>query len=667
MKHLKNMIILFLISSLFLSPAAAQNAITEKKIDDYFTRLSGFGFSGAVLVARNGQILIEKGYGAADRKRNIPATKDTAFDIGSNAKDFTRMAILQLAEKKKLSVDDVITRFFDNVPADKAAITVTQLMDHTAGLGMYSGRDVEKVTSDEFRRRVFSAALISEPGKRENYSNPGYGLLAAIIERVSGQTYEQYLEQHIFKPAGMTSTGYLIPKWRDGQLAHSYANGEDRGSTFDVPHLPDGISWSLRGAGGILATLGDMYKFHLALEGEQLLSKGFKDKLFDMNGPATLVGGNGVHFFVYSRDPASRIAVLIASTDAGVRATEIDEHVMSLAHNKEVTLPPQTTRLEPAALAKLEGNYTLPSGASLSVSVRSDHLFVSGSNQEGFSLLAGARRGPPDQMNRMSAQVKEMLEASAKGDHSLIHRAFGAAMPLDDFKPRQEALWQRRKEQFGQFKAVTILGTVPGQGDYVTTARLDFERGVDYAQFTWGGGMLRGIRPSTPAPGTKFFPQSATGFVSFRPGPGESITLTFKPDEKTSGFNLSVESSAGAVASNTTTDKAVREKLPDTAAGRIAAAYFKAFNTGDEKTMIEFFQTHLSKASQASRPIDERLKIYKRMRDDLGDLKADTVSDDTESGLTVTMPTKDGGSVEFRFEMDPAEPSKLKALRVELR
>ena len=77
-----------------------------------------------------------------------------------------------------------------------------------------------------------------------------------------------------------------------------------------------------------------------------------------------------------------------------------------------------------------------------------------------------------------------------------MHRAFGAAMPFEEFKPRQEDLWQRRQEQFGQFKGVTILGTVPGQGDYVTTARIDFERGVDYAQFMWGGGVLRGMRLS---------------------------------------------------------------------------------------------------------------------------------------------------------------------------
>ena len=246
-------------------------------------------------------------------------------------------------------------------------ITVQQLMDHTAGFGMYSGRDDEKVTKDEFLRRVLSAPLISEPGKKNNYSNPGYGLLAAIIEKVSGQYYEQYVQGHIFAPAAMAFTGYSIPKWREGQIAHTYAQGEDRGSTYDIPHIPDGVSWSLRGAGGTLSTLGDMYKFNLALESERLLSKEFKAKLFDMESPMVLVGGNGVHYFVYQREPANHVVVLIASSDAGLRATEINQQIASLAAGRDVPLPPKTARMDPAMLAKLAGDYKLASGAELTV------------------------------------------------------------------------------------------------------------------------------------------------------------------------------------------------------------------------------------------------------------------------------------------------------------
>jgi len=663
MIRLKSFLILVSLFSIIVSSAAAQDSPVARKVDEYLTRLSGLGFTGAVVVSKDGQVLLEKGYGSADRKRNLPITKDTAFDIGSNTKDFTKMAILQLAEKKRLNLDDPITRFFENVPADKAAITVAQLMDHTAGLGMYSGRDNQKVTKEEFLRRVLTAPLMSEPGKRESYSNPGYGLLAAIIEKVSGQSYEQYLDEHIYKPAGMTSTGYLIPKWRDGQRAHSYAKGEDAGSTFDIPHLPDGISWSLRGAGGTLSTLADMYRFHLALEGEQLLSKAFKPKLFDMDGPAFLVGGNGVHYFVYIRQPSDHIAILMASTDAGVRAIEIDDQILSLAMGKEVTLPPQTIKLDQPALAKFAGSYKLPSGAELNVSVRGDYLFVASANQVGFDLLAGKKRGSPDQIKRMNSEVRAILEASAKGDHTVLHKYFGSAMPYEEFKPEQDKLWQRRKEQFGQFKGLTILGTVPGQGNFVTTARLEFERGVDYSQFMWGGGTLRGILPSIPAPGSNFFPQSATEFVSFKPKSGESMNLSFSPGEN--GFRVTVEEKSAAVASRPTVEKTAADKLPDTAPGRVAAAYFKAFNSGDEKAMTEFFLNHLSKTSLASRSMEERLKIFHKMRDDLGELPPGSVSDSTEQGLTVSMQLKDGGSLELRFEMDATEPKKLKALRVE--
>src|SRR6185295_17984875 len=156
---------------------------------------------------------------------------------------------------------------------------------------------------------------------------------------------------------------------------------------------------------------------------------------------------------------------------------------------------------------------------------------------------------------------------------------------------------------------------------------------------------------------------SATEFVSFKPRPGESMNLSFSPGEN--GFRVMVEEkSAAAVASKPAVEKTA-DKLPDTAPGRVAAAYFKAFNSGDEKAMTEFFLNHLSKTSLASRSMEERLKIFHRMRDDLGELPPGSVSDSTEQGLTVSMQLKDGGSLELRFEMDATEPQKLKALRVE--
>jgi CubicO group peptidase (beta-lactamase class C family) len=649
--------------------AWAQTSADPQKIDAYLARLAGFGLTGAVLVARDGRVLLEKGYGLADRKRNLPFTKETVFDIGSNTKDFTKLAVLQLAERGKLGLNDTLAKFFDGVPADKAAITVEQLMEHTAGFGMYSGRDDERVTKEEFLRRVFSAPLISAPGKEENYSNPGYSLLAAIIEKVSGQFYEQYVRDHILAPSGMTTTGYALPKWRDGQLARNYEDGEERPSTFDYPHLPDGQTWNLRGNGGMLSTVGDMYKFHLALEGDRLLSPKFKAKLFDFDAPIELVGGNGVHFFVYRREPADRLVVLIATTDAAVRATEVSGRIAALARGRDVPLPPQTVKLDAAALVKLAGDYKLPSGAELSVSVKGEGLFVAGANEAGFRLLEGGARGDAGRAEKLSARVKAMLDAAAKGDYGLTHQAFGAAMPYEQFKPRQEAMWRQRGERLGAFKSVTVLSTSSSRGGYVTTARLDFERGADYVQFMWdGGGTLRGVRAMATAPGRMFYPQSATEFVSFNLSTGESVGIGFKPNAGDSGFSVTVQPSPNSASSApASTAKTGPAKLPDTAAGRIVAAYVEAFNSGDDAAMREFFQKHLSKSSLVGRTMEERLKANRRLRDELGELSVSAVAESGGQGLSVTMQTRNGAAAEFGFELDAAEPQKLKALRIEVR
>jgi len=664
MKQFKNCVLVLAMIALLISVAAGQPN-NAAKIDEYLTRLVGLGFTGAVLVAQDGNVVLEKGYGLADRKRNLPFTKDTVFDIGSNTKDFTKLAVLQLAEQKKLSLNDAITKFFTRVPSDKAAITVEQLLNHTAGIGMYSGRDDEKISKEEFLQRVLSAPLISAPGKEENYSNPGYGLLAAIIEKLSGQTFEQYMAEHIFKPAGMTTTGYVLPKWKDGQIARNYQNDNEQPSTFDLPHLPDGNSWSLRGNGGTLSTLGDMYKFNLALERGQLLPPESKTKLFSLNDPITLVGSNGVHYFVYLREPADRLVVLIATTEAGWRATELERPLVALALGRDIVTPPAITKLDAAALSDFAGVYKLPDEAELRVTVKGERLLVTGTNQEGFNLLADNKRGNPEQANKMSNQVRVMLEAGAKGDFVPMHQAFGAAMPFEEFKPRQENFWKRRREERGEFKSVKILGTVPGPGGYVTTAQMDFERGTDYAQFMWGGGILRGLRLPIPAPGTLFFPQSATEFVHFNLTTGEVTKLSFNPKESGTGFTLHLRPAASATPAAAT--MSVTGKLPDTPASRIAVAYLSAFNSGDENAMKVFFLANLSKASLASRSMEERLKIYHRMHDDLGKIEVQSVSDANEQGITISMQTKDGGTLEMRFDLDPTEPQKLKGLRVERR
>ena len=536
-------------------PGGGQPVLSDadlgRRLDEFITRVEAFGFAGGVLVARRGAVVLEKGYGLADRARAVPFTPKTVFDIGSNTKDFTKMAILQLAEQGKLRLDDPITKYFDNVPPDKVAITVEQVMAHTAGFGLYSGPDGEVVPRDEFLERLFKTPLVAAPGKEENYSNPGYSLLAAIIEKVTGGPYERYISERIFKPSGMDDTGYALPKWPAKRIAHSYVDDQDHGSTLDYPHAQDGPYWNLRGNGGTLSTLGDMFKFHLALEGEKLLSTASKAKLFPQDRPLSLVGGDGVHFFVYHREPAAGVAVFIASTEAGWRAMDLERAVTAIINGREVATPPQVTKAGGEALAKFAGTYTLPSGARIMVSLKKDRLAVAGDGQGAVSLLAGAGPETAETIEKFNARACSIVESSAKGDYAPIYEAFGKSMPLDEVKQQEESLWKQRKEEFGNLKGVTVVGTVLGQrpkgikttmspGEARTTIKLSFERGEVFNVFNWGEEGLMGIRTLTAAPAQLFLPQSATTFASYdlASGNGTQIGFELDPSGKVKGLSV---------------------------------------------------------------------------------------------------------------------------------
>jgi CubicO group peptidase (beta-lactamase class C family) len=225
--------------------------------------------------------------------------------IGSVTKQFTGAAILKLETQGKLRITDPITRYFKDVPDDKAGITLHHLLTHSAGFADELGDDYQRIGRDDFIRLALKSKLRSKPGERYHYSNVGYSLLGVIIEIVTGQSYERYLHGQLFVPAGMTKTGYLLPRWAPNELAHGYLrDGKDWGTMRDKPWGPDGPYWHLRANGGILSTAGDMYRWHLSLLGEAVLPKSAKDKYFKPHVPERAVGGSHYGYgWVIDRTP----------------------------------------------------------------------------------------------------------------------------------------------------------------------------------------------------------------------------------------------------------------------------------------------------------------------------------------------------------------------------
>lgn len=279
MKDIVRLLIINLV--LFSSTIIAQenHFTTAKKIDDYLNSGISNGFSGVILVEINGKIILNKGYGQANKDKNILNSPNTIFDIGSNTKQFTGAAILKLVELNKLKVTDSLYTFFDNLPQDKKNITIHQLLTHTGGFQESLDSDFELISTKDFFRNVFKSNLFKKPGTEFNYSNLGYSILARIIEITSKMNYEDFLQEHLFKPAGMTQTGYLLPKWNLENLANGYnRNILDQGTTIERYKEDGQVSWNLKGNGGINSSANDLLLWKKAINSDEILPKYLLEK-----------------------------------------------------------------------------------------------------------------------------------------------------------------------------------------------------------------------------------------------------------------------------------------------------------------------------------------------------------------------------------------------------
>nr|WP_275692821.1 serine hydrolase domain-containing protein [Rheinheimera hassiensis] len=283
--------------ALLLSPAAntePAGSIIPAGLQRWHQQAVTDGFDGQVLVMQAGKPLLLQAYGMADYEANNAFTIETVFDIGSLTKQFTAAAILKLQEQGKLQLDDTLGRFFPEAGDDKKTITLHQLLTHTSGIvNNLSGGDYSKVSRNTFIKRLFRSPLDAPPGSVFSYSNAGYAVLGLVIERTSGQGYEQYVHQHLLKPAGITYTGYRIPNWKNLQLAAGYelkpdswwggkADGSSQrwGTPLEKSWDKDGPWWNLHANGGFLSTIGELARWHQALQTETVLNKASTVLLF---------------------------------------------------------------------------------------------------------------------------------------------------------------------------------------------------------------------------------------------------------------------------------------------------------------------------------------------------------------------------------------------------
>lgn len=277
-------------------------------------RLAGTGeFSGQVLVARDGKPLLRVAHGLADRERSMPIDEDTRFNLASANKMFTAVAALQLVHAGKLSLDAPIGQVLTDYPNPQvaAAVTLRQLLSHRSGLAemaFWDDKDMtpqawaslrgELLSHRDYVARYGSRPPASAPGVHTQYNNFAFVVAGAMIERASGMDYYDYLQQHVFDPAGMTQTGFPLEATQPESHAIGYTrDGSSWKSNRD-------IAWR-RGlaAGGAHSTVGDLLRFAQALQDGRLLAPAM---LAEATRPQIPEGWYGLGFVVVGQGPLRR-------------------------------------------------------------------------------------------------------------------------------------------------------------------------------------------------------------------------------------------------------------------------------------------------------------------------------------------------------------------------
>jgi CubicO group peptidase (beta-lactamase class C family) len=580
--------ILLVLVSLNANPQTSKQSIDRQAVAratlaDYFQKAAGLGFSGAVLVAAGDRVLLRDGYGWADEKRHIPIVSETVFDIGSITKVFTAVAVMQLEERGKLSTTDPISRYFANVPNDKSAITLHHLLTHTSGLGhddFYSEAtpEVRVILKDRenFIERILSFPLAFEPGTKRAYSNSGFSFLAAIVEKISNQSYEKYLNENILRPAGMSNTGYVLRRWQHRLVARGYNDGPtDFGYPWETQWAGRIIPWDLLANGGLLSTVDDMHRFVVALRDGKLLGEKTRARMLTVSfaerdqaygwfvsktekGPHTFVhhGGDAVpqgwnaDIRWFPKDDLIAIVLTNKRNRAGsVRRYAMNDLVDITLFNKRPQIP-AFANIGAGRLRHHAGTYRLDSGASFHVTAGTAAagggktrpiLWISGKGQQAVDLLFSANQTPG--LSRLSLELNKKtsayIEALRKNDLAAVK-----AIPAEEAQAEDVMRdWDRFVKQNGALESFEILGTSPlNQAGVQTYARLKFRKTSGVYHVTWRDGKLHMqaedtmqaritsfLRKSfvTYPLNLPFLPQSDIDFVTYDLFKGRTIKISF--------------------------------------------------------------------------------------------------------------------------------------------
>jgi CubicO group peptidase (beta-lactamase class C family) len=364
-------------------------------------------FMGSVLVARGDQILLDKGYGYANLEWQIPDSPEAKFRLGSITKQFTAASILLLEERGKLKTDDPVKKYMPDAPAAWDKIAIYNLLTHTSGIPSFTGfpdyraTEAAPTTPEKLVARFRDKPLDFQPGEKWNYSNSGYVLLGYLIEKISGQSYKDFVQENIFKPLGMNDSGYDSNSAIILHRAYGYSPGPD--GPVNAGYIDMSIPFS---AGSLYSTTHDLLRWEEGLFGGKLLSATSLKKMTTpfkqdyacglgvrtVNGHTVIDHGGGIEGFntELAYYPDDKLIIAVLGNLNGDAPGEIATQLAAVIHGEKVVLPAERKAItvSPSILEKYVGTYELTPTFSVVTTLENGQLMAQATKQPKFPLFA---------------------------------------------------------------------------------------------------------------------------------------------------------------------------------------------------------------------------------------------------------------------------------------
>ncbi len=472
-RHLPATLLFLFLLCFFLTPAAnGQPDNTAGVLDHYLSARAGMGgFSGAVLVAKDGKIIFRKGYGYADVEKRIPFTPETQHEVASISKMFTSMAALRLRDQGKLRLEDSICKYLNDCPDIWKPITVQQLMRHNSGIPDYeealdlgSDKYMQFMMQPDASAKIFENAkklpLDFKPGEKFHYSNTGYIVLSHVIQRAAGQPFAEFVTNQILKPAGMTNSGVL--GWRSSpkRLANGYTHGDlgwdkslagvplTSGHLKRVPNLP---LTPPAGDGGLYSTLDDLYRWSQLMDGSRLVTAAEVQEIFtpglDNYGYGWFIGNafnrkrvrhtGSLPGYVsdFIKFPDDKITIIYFSNLDRARSASIVRDVTAIVLDTPFDMPVrgQVVKLSVEQVARLEGVYKMADGKLLTISNAPDFLTAELKGR----YTAGLIPLSPTEFYFPLGDGRAIFTLDAKGQAAKVNMRYGGEDHIAERVPQQ--------------------------------------------------------------------------------------------------------------------------------------------------------------------------------------------------------------------------------------